>query len=101
MAMTATKYIISETSSFAAKLIHHEERAKSSPDNLPNFNNPLVYKIEGVNDNFNFKEAIIQPDRMDLVEAIRKEIEYHEADNHWDLVRRRDIYGKKTIISIW
>ena len=40
VAMSATKYILPETASFSVKLIHHEERAKDSPDILPNFTNP-------------------------------------------------------------
>ena len=76
--MTFTKSVLPETAIFAANLFNHEERAKSSPDNLPNFNNPLVYKIEGVNDNFNFKEAIIQPDRHGFLESMIKDIDAHE-----------------------
>ena len=45
VAMYFTKYIILETASFSAKLIHHEEKSKSYPENLPNFTNPLISKI--------------------------------------------------------
>ena len=69
VAMTITKYIIPETAIFAANLLQHEERANLYPDNLPNFNNPLVSNIEEVNDTFTFKEAISQPDSLELVEA--------------------------------
>ena len=70
--MYVAKSILPETASFAAKLIQYEERAKSSPDNLPNFTNPLASIMEAVNDTFTFKEATSQPDRMDFVEAKRK-----------------------------
>ena len=33
--MSANKSILPETASFSAKLIHHEERAKSSPEKSP------------------------------------------------------------------
>ena len=72
VAMTSTKSILPEIENFAAKLLHHEERAKSSPDNLPNLNNPLVSNIKEGNDTFNFKEATSQPYRLDFVESIRK-----------------------------
>ena len=61
VAMTAIKYILPETEIFVAKLIQHEERANSSPDNLPKFNNTLVYNIKEGNDTFTFKEATSQP----------------------------------------
>ena len=72
MSMSATKSIISETASFAGKLIHYEERSKSSPYNLPNFNNPFTSNIEAGNDTFAFKEATSQPEILDLVESMRK-----------------------------
>ena len=86
VAMSATKSILLETVSFAAKLLHHEERAKYHPDNIPNFANPLAYSIEAVNDTFAFKEATSQPDRLDLVEAIIKEIGAREIDKHCILI---------------
>ena len=46
VAMTVAKSILPETEMFAANLIQHEERAKSYPDKLPNYNNPLVSNIE-------------------------------------------------------
>ena len=72
--MSDTKYNIPETASFAAKLLHHEDIDNSSPDNLPNFTNPMASIMEAVNDTFTFKEATSQPDRLDFVESIRKEI---------------------------
>ena len=62
--MYTTKSILPETEIFPDKLIHHEERAKSSPYNPPNFNNILVYNIEEVNYTFDFKEATSQPYRL-------------------------------------
>ena len=99
--MSATKSIITETARFSAKLIHHEERAKSSPEDHPNFNNPLEPNIETGNDTFTFKEANSQPDRLDFVESTRKEIGAHEIYKHWNLVRRRGLNGKNTIIYTW
>ena len=67
-----TKFIIPETARFSAKLIHHEEKSNSPPENIPNFTNPLVSNIEEVNATFTFNESTSQPDRMDFVEAKRK-----------------------------
>ena len=53
--MSTTKSIFTETENFAAKLIHHNEKYNSSPDNLPNFTNPLDSNLDAGNDNFTFK----------------------------------------------
>ena len=50
VAMYATKYIIPETESFLTKLIHHRDRDKFHPENLPNFTNHLDSIIEEGND---------------------------------------------------
>ena len=70
--MFATNSILQETEIFSAKLLQHQEIAKSSPDNLPNFTNTLLSNIEEVYDTFNFKEATSKTDRMDFLEATRK-----------------------------
>ena len=80
--MSDTKSIIPDTVSFAAKLLHYEERANSYPYNLPNFTNPLEYKIEAVNDTFTFNKSTSQPYGLYLVEAMKKEICAHEIDKH-------------------
>ena len=55
VAMSVANSIHPGTASFAAKMLHHEERAKYSPDNPPNFTNPLDSNIEAWNDTFTFK----------------------------------------------
>ena len=76
--MSSTKSIFQETVNFAANLIHHEQKYNSSLYNIPNFNNPLVSNIEEVNDTFTVKEATIQPNRMDFVDAMSKEMGANE-----------------------
>ena len=84
--MSATKYILPETASFPANVLHHEEIPNSSPENLPNFMNHLVSDTEEGNKTFNSKEATSQPGRLDFVEATRKEIGAHENDKYCNLV---------------
>ena len=67
VAMSCTKYILPKIASFAAKLLHNEERSKCSPDNLSNFVNPLVSSKEAVHDTFSFKDATSQPASLKLV----------------------------------
>ena len=72
MSMSVTNYILPDTAIFSYKLFHHEERAKSSPDNLPNFTNLLDSNIEVGNDTSTFNEATSQPDRLYFVNSMRK-----------------------------
>ena len=44
----------------------------SSPDNLPNFTNPLESNIEAVYENPDFKESTSKTDSMNFVEAMSK-----------------------------
>ena len=69
--MSGTKSVSQETMSFESKVLNHEERDKSSTDNLLNFANPLASDIEAQNDTFTLKEATSQPDRLHFVEAMR------------------------------
>ena len=77
MTMSDTKSIITEKEIFAENMLQHEERSKLSTYNLPNFTNPLAYNTEAINDTSTFKESTIQPVRLDLVDATRKEIGAH------------------------
>ena len=99
--MSGTKSILSETERIVANLLHHEEIANSSPENLLNFTNTLVSSIQTVNYTFTFKEATSKLDRLDFMEAKRKEICAHEIDNHWTLVIKIELNDIKTIMSIW
>ena len=81
--MYETKPIIPETESFKAKILHHEERDKSSPENITNFNINLVSNTEEGNVNFTFKESTSKPGRLDLMEAMREEIGSHENEKPW------------------
>ena len=99
--MSANKSILKETASFTARITPNEERVKSSPENLPNFTNPLVYNIEVGNNDSTLTESISKPDKLEFVESTRKEIVTHEIDKHWNLFRRRQLNGKNFIMYIW
>ena len=53
----------------------------------------MVSKLE--NDTFTFKESTSQYERLEFVEATRKEISVYENDKHWTLVKRRDLMGRR------
>ena len=82
-------------------MIHHEEKSNYYPENLLNFTNHLVSKIEEVNGTLTFKRFKSKPDRLNFVEAKKKEICPHENYKNWTLFRRRELNRKKTIMSIW
>ena len=65
--MSATKYILPETASFAAKLLNHKETDKSSPENLFDFTNPLASSTEAGYYTFSFKDFISKTYRLDSV----------------------------------
>ena len=94
MAISVTKSILPETAKFSANILYHEYISKSSPDNIPNFTNPLYSIIETGNYTFTFKETTSQPVRMGFVEAIRKEICANEIDKKYNLVIRRELNSK-------
>ena len=54
--------------------------------------------IEVGNDTSTFKETTSQPVRLDFMETTRKEIDTHEDDKHWTLVRRREQKWNNTIM---
>ena len=67
MSMYTTKSILPKTAGFAAKMLQHEVRANFSPENTPNFTNPLVSNIEQGNKNFTFKESTSKSNMMYIV----------------------------------
>ena len=61
------------------------------------------------NESYKFKETLLQPDNPDLILAIIKEAEAHEARSHCIFTKTSEVnnnlknkYGKlKTVLSIW
>ena len=99
--MYSTNSILLETASFSAKMFHHEERHKSSTENLPNFTNTISYSIEAGNGTSTFKYATSKPERLEFVEATRKKTCAHEIEKHWTLVRRRELNRNNATMYIW
>ena len=61
----------------------------------------MAFSIEAGNDILTFKEATSKPARLEFVEATRNKIGAQEIDKPWILIKRRELNGKKNIISIW
>ena len=54
------------------------------------------------NEVFTYTKAMQQPDALQFVEAMDKEIDDHPSRGHWDIVRQSTIPpGTKTIQAIW
>ena len=101
VSMSTSQSIVPETETVAANIPHRKERSKCSPDNLPNFTDPLTYNIWGVNDDFTLKEYTSQYCMFYFLEAIRSYIGSHENNHHWNLVIIIYLNGKNTIMFIW
>jgi len=54
------------------------------------------------NESYTFQEMLKQPDAVDFIEAMQKEVNDHKTRDHWEVVpcweKPPDI---KTIMSIW
>jgi hypothetical protein len=55
-----------------------------------------------LNERFNYKQALQEPDYHKFVKAMVSKVDDHESRVHWTLTKRCDILpGTKTIMSIW
>ncbi len=54
------------------------------------------------NETFTYKQAMHEKDYHEFVKAMIKEVDDHENQNHWTIMRRCDMpMDTKTIMSIW
>ncbi len=56
----------------------------------------------GMNNTFNFKQAMMQDDKEDFIKAMEKEIRDQTECGHWIAVPRKSVpVGVKIIKAIW
>jgi hypothetical protein len=54
------------------------------------------------NETFHYKEAPQQSDRIEFIKAMMHEVDDHETQKHWTLMKHSDLpLGTKTIMAIW
>ena len=53
------------------------------------------------NDTYTYKQARDQPDFIELVKAMKKEIDDHHNQKHWKIVKRSEHNNPRTILAIW
>ncbi len=62
----------------------------------------LAQSSTALNETFNYKQALQEPDYHKFVKAMVNEVGDHESRAHWTLTKRCDLPpGNKTIMSIW
>jgi hypothetical protein len=62
----------------------------------------LAQSSTALNETFNYKQALQEPDYHKFVKAMMNKVDDHESQVHWTLTKRCDIPpGTKTIMSIW
>ena len=54
-----------------------------------------------VKNDFTFKEMLLQEDKAKFIKAMQLEVDDHEKQNHWTMMKREDIPSNhKTILAI-
>ena len=76
----------------------HEEDYKLQ-DNMID---PIAFKASGDPDTMYYQQAISQPDRLEFIKAIVKEVNDHTENGHWKLIPTSEVpKGTKVIDSVW
>ena len=92
----------SATSSLLSNAVDSYHRANVLYDNTINCFSTMTVAAEASNEVFTYRDALKQPDRVEFIKAMVKEIEDHEKRGHWEIVEKSTIPdGTKTIMSIW
>jgi hypothetical protein len=85
-----------------AKLLHYDTAVELNVDGSFNNLHPLSLAAQTVgNDVYYFHQAMQQDDRDDFIQAMIKELQDHQENGHWKLVRRSEIGKATTIKAIW
>lgn len=87
---------------YEEKLMNYERLVELNVDGTFNYEHPLSFVAKtGSNDTYHFHQAMQEPDRDDFIKAMIKEIQDHENNNHWILVKRSSIGDAPTVKAIW
>lgn len=72
-------------------------------DSVPNSWHPLAFAAAKADpDTMTLKEAMAQPDRVEFLKAMIKEVEAHVANRHWRVVPLSSIPpGNRCIMAVW
>jgi hypothetical protein len=99
-------YNISPTATLAEKMVSCFHKVSELYNGTLNAIHPYVFSAVALdmsnNEVFTYTKAMQQPDSVQFIEAMTKEIYDHESRNHWEIVCCSTIPpGHKTIQAIW
>ena len=85
------------------KFINKFEELNEHYDGTVNHLHFLSFATEtSTNEVYTYNQAMKQPDKLQFVEAMEKEIEDHQSRNHWTVVHRSTVpLNAKPIKAIW
>jgi hypothetical protein len=94
--------VLVQRSSRLTHAIESYHRVNSLYDRTINCFSTLVQSSTALNETFNYKQALQEPDYHEFVKAMVNEVDDHESRVHWTLTKCCDLLsGTKTIMSIW
>ena len=87
-----------QSSSRLTHAIESYHRVNSLYDGTINCFSTLVQSSTALNEMFNYKQALQEPDYHEFVKAMVNEVDDHESQVHWTLTKHCDLPpGTKTI----
>ena len=64
--------------------------------------NPIAFHAEMMGDIMYYHQALQQPDAHQFAKAIVKEVNGHVENNHWQLIKRKDVPEEAQVVpSVW
>jgi hypothetical protein len=94
--------VLAQSSSLISNAIDSYHRVNTLYDGTINCFSTLAQSSLASNETFNYKEALQQSDRIKFIKAMMQEVDDHEMQEHWTIMKCSDIpLGTKTIMAIW
>ena len=99
----STAVPVAKTITTAQRTMAYVSHLTKNVDGTVNYLNPITQVFSAVQDNdtYTYKQALDQPDSIEFVKAMRKEINDHDDRKHWKIVKRSDHNNPRTILAIW
>lgn len=80
----------------------YQETVELDVDGSTNVTHPLAFATQTAgNEVFHFHQAMRENDREEFIKAMIKELQDHQKNKHWKLVKRSEIGDAPTIKAIW
>jgi hypothetical protein len=94
--------VLTQSSSKLAHAIESYHRVNLLYDGTINCFSTLAQSSMALNETFNYKQALQEPDYHEFAKAMVNKVGDHESQVHWTLTKCCDLPpGTKTTMSIW